>query len=151
MKTVISVDRSFVGDRSGRRCAPPLPSLINPRVLSLSLSPFPTRLSLVARAISSLVVVFVVFSTLFERVRHHCVLHRRLSYTEPLPRPTCRCSSWPYATRKPNLKITFEFRVCALDRERTAEKEGERGEGVGPGEEKVGGFPRPRSILRMAH
>ena len=28
------------------------------------------------------------------------------------------CSSWPYATRKPNLKITFEFRVCALDRKR---------------------------------
>lgn len=54
------------------------------------------------------------------------------------------CSSWPYATRKPNLKITIEFRVCALDRKRRRERARQR-------RRRWERFPRPCLICNMLH
>lgn len=71
-KKVISVDRSFVRDRSDVGVRLPSP-------LSISFSPSAFfTLSILLPRITPL------FFSLFERVRHHCVLHRRLSYTESL-------------------------------------------------------------------
>lgn len=71
-KKVISVDRSFVRDRSdvGVRLPSPLSASFSP-------SAFFTLSTLLPR-------ITPLFFSLFERVRHHCVLHRRLSYTESL-------------------------------------------------------------------
>lgn len=54
------------------------------------------------------------------------------------------CSSWPYATRKPNLKITIEFRVCALDRKRRRERARQR-------RRRWERFPRPCLICNILH
>lgn len=66
------------------------------------------------------------FLLTYRRVRrHHCVLHRRLFNTERATSTSLR-SSWPYATTKLILKITFEFRVCApRDEHEMREKERE--------------------------
>lgn len=63
------------------------------------------------------------------RRHHHCVLHRRLFNTE---RTDAASRRWPYATGKPILKISVEFRVCALSAMWTQqrwEKERERRKG----------------------
>lgn len=54
------------------------------------------------------------------------------------------CSSWPYATRKPNLKITIEFRVCVLDRKRRRERARQK-------RRRWERFPRPCLICNMLH
>lgn len=111
-RVFFSVDRSFVGIvvRASVRASFLLPSK--------SLSPFaPPFLYIATLARSFLTSRRGVFATAGVR-------HRRLFNTERARRRRCR-SSWPYATTKSILKITFEFRVCALHGERERER-GER-------------------------
>lgn len=107
--------RSFVRERSfGRRCTPPLPSSC---LLFLPLLFLHSRFSSLVLHRS-----FSHFSKEFVTTASSTDASLTLSLSMPL------CSSWPYATRKPNLKITIEFRVCALDRKRRRERARQRRE-----------------------